>query len=285
MSELFSRAEDFIWRNARTIERRLFAFHFKGGSGQAVLDALRAYQNADGGFGHALEPDIRSPDSQPVPTQHALEVADAVGMAPVIAGEVCGFLQAITRPDGGVPFVLPSVRSYPRAPWWETADDPPGSLNPTAMLAGLLHKSGSRHAWLAVADAFCRPRIEAWVPDEPHALSCVLGYLEHAPDRTWADAQLGRIGAAMLESGLVAEPGAEGYVRDALDWAPTPQHPLRGLFPQPTIDACIQARVARQGDDGGWPIAWPPPSVAAEYEWRGWVTLSALVTLRANGAL
>ena len=59
---IFNRAEKFIYNNARLLERQLFAFHFKGGSREQVLTALSAYQNADGGFGHALEPDIRCPD-------------------------------------------------------------------------------------------------------------------------------------------------------------------------------------------------------------------------------
>lgn len=53
---------------------------FKDGSPNYVVDALRLYQNADGGFGNALEPDIRCPDSQPVPVQYALKVLDPVGL-------------------------------------------------------------------------------------------------------------------------------------------------------------------------------------------------------------
>ena len=84
MTSVFDHAETFIWSNARLLERRLFAYHFRGGARQAVLAALRAYQNEDGGFGQALEPDIRCPDSQPVPVQHALEIMDAVGADAVI---------------------------------------------------------------------------------------------------------------------------------------------------------------------------------------------------------
>ena len=40
-----------------------------------------------------------------------------------------------------------------------------------------------------------------------------------------------------------------------------------------------------QQDDGGWPIAWDPPSEAARCEWRGIVTLGALRTLTSYGRL
>lgn len=286
MSSLLTRAEEFIWCNARLLERQLFAFHFKGGSADAVVMALRAYQNADGGFGNALEPDIRCPDSQPVPTQHALEFLDAVGRCsgPMVdAG--CAYLESITTEQGGVPFVLPSVRAYPRAPWWQTDDQPPASLNPTAMIAGLLHKQHVQHPWLARASGFCWSKIPELEPQEQHEMLCVIEFLRHAPEREQAEAQIERLATGLLASGLVAEAGAEGYVRDALDWAPTPDHPFRPYFSQQQIDACLDVRIARQQDDGGWPIAWEPPGPAAVAEWRGWVTLQSLVTLRENGRL
>jgi hypothetical protein len=53
-------AWDFILRNARVLDGRRFAFRFDGGDSADVVAALRPYQNADGGFGHALEPDLRA---------------------------------------------------------------------------------------------------------------------------------------------------------------------------------------------------------------------------------
>jgi hypothetical protein len=107
MKNLFERAEEFIWQNARLLERRLFDFHFRSGSSQAVLSALHAYQNEDGGYGNALEPDIRCPESQPVPTQHALEILDTTGFDEMMVQRMCEFLLRITTEEGGVPFVEP----------------------------------------------------------------------------------------------------------------------------------------------------------------------------------
>ena len=47
----------------------------------------------------------------------------------------------------------------------------------------------------------------------------------------------------------------------------------------------LDALASRQHDDGGWPIAWTPPSPAAEFEWRGRWTLEALLCLRAYGRI
>ena len=38
---------------------------FEDGPAEPVIEALRGYRNPDGGFGHALEPDVRCPSSQP----------------------------------------------------------------------------------------------------------------------------------------------------------------------------------------------------------------------------
>lgn len=285
MTKTFAHAETFIWSNARLLERRLFEYHFRGGAGQAALAALRPYQNADGGFGQALEPDIRCPDSQPVPVQHALEIMDAVGPDAEMIRRACDFLTTITTAEGGVPFVLPTVRAYPRAPWWNTDDDPPASLNPTAAIAGLLHKLEVEHPWLPLATAYCWEKIAALQASEMHELGTAITFLRYVPDRPRAERELDRLGQLLLTSGMVAGLDSADYVRKPLDWAPTPDHPLRRLFDEATIQANLDVLLAGQQDDGGWQITWPPISPGCELEWRGWVTLAALQTLRANGRL
>ena len=78
-TENFNKARDFILVNARMIERRLFHFYFEQGSAEGVYHALYAYRNEDGGFGHGMEPDTASPESQPLFSVMALETLDEVG--------------------------------------------------------------------------------------------------------------------------------------------------------------------------------------------------------------
>ena len=61
-------AETFIWSAARLVDRHRYALLFADGPAEPVVDALRGYRNEDGGFGHALEPDLRAPSSQPAST-------------------------------------------------------------------------------------------------------------------------------------------------------------------------------------------------------------------------
>jgi hypothetical protein len=76
----FGKAETFIWENGRLLERRLFDYFFRGGSKESVLSAIKAYQNEDGGFGHALEPDLRTPESQPLYVEFGLRTLYEAGI-------------------------------------------------------------------------------------------------------------------------------------------------------------------------------------------------------------
>lgn len=282
----FERAQDFIWRNARLLERHLFACLFTGGPGEAVLAALRAYQNADGGFGNALEPDMRCPLSQPVSTDLALQVLDLIdAFADPMVSRACDFLASISTPAGGLPTALPSVTDYPAAPWWADLAKATESLNPTAGAVGLLLKHRVQHPWVKRAAEFCWQAIENTDTTDYHQVMPAITFLEHAPDRRRAERQLQVISVRILGSDAVAhDTEAAGYVQKPLDWAPTPESFGRGLFSDEVIETHLAALARRQQPDGGWPINWQALSPGCEMEWRGWMTVRAVRTLRAYGA-
>ena len=281
------RAQDFIWRNARLLERQLFAYLFANGPKDAVLPALCAYQNADGGFGNALEPDKRCPTSQPVDVEFAFRTLDALGIfGDAMVMRACDFLVSIVTPEGGVPFALPSVTAYPRAPWWRADENSPVSLNPTAAIVGLLLKHKVKHPWVDSATAFCWRAIAESETRQFHDLMPMITFLEHALDRARAERELKRIAARILEPGMVTmETYGEGYVKYPLDWAPTPESFCRHLFSDQVIEVHLRALAARQQEDGGWLNNWETISPTVALEWRGIVTLRALQTLQAYGAL
>ena len=51
--EVVERAAGFMAAHARLLERRLFELQFQGGDAKTAVDAVLAYRNPDGGFGHA----------------------------------------------------------------------------------------------------------------------------------------------------------------------------------------------------------------------------------------
>jgi hypothetical protein len=282
---MFTRARDFVLRHARLLERLTFAAHFEGGATAPVRHALAAYQNDDGGFGLALEPDKRDPNSQPVDVQFALETMDAVGDFDIgMAKRACAWATSVSTEEGGVPFALPSVNDYPHAPWWQTEADPPANLNPTAAIVGVLLKHRVEHPWVAQAEDFCWRAIPKINRTEFHELMPVLAFLVHAADRARADKATAQVLERIAAPGAVAlDPDAGGYIHMPLEWAPAPQSPCRKLFSDAVIARHLDALAARQKEDGGWPISWGPISPAVEFEWRGIRTVEALRTLKAYG--
>ena len=282
-----SKATDFIWRTARLLEQRRFAYLFLDGQRQAVLEALRPYQNPDGGFGNGLEPDIRGPVSQPVPTWMALCILDEAGaFADPLVTRACDYLLTITTPDGGVPFVLPSVRDYPRAPWWETGDQPPASLNPTAAIAGLLHKHRVEHPWLTAATEYCWRKLDEMERTDPYEMRAVLPFLDFVSDRQRAENVFARVGPKILEQKLVAlTPTTQNDTHNPLNFAPRPQSLASRLFSDEVIETHVDALASAQQEDGGWQFNWLAWNPASALEWRGVVTTEAVVTLRAYGRL
>jgi hypothetical protein len=290
MDDLFTAAETFLLAEARLVERRLFATRFRNAPAAGVIDALRGYQNDDGGFGHGLEPDKRCPASLPIDVEFAFQVSAAAGAPdPEMLGRACDFLSrtaAQVDADGAVPLAFPIIESYPRAEHWTEWTYEPG-LNPTAGLAGLLYRLDFEHSWRDEATRYCWKALESGkLPDEVHALAEVFVFLEHVPDRTRAEEHM----AAVLEH-LTAQtmfhldPQTPGYGLSPLQVAPTPDSRSRKLFTEAQITAHLDHLTQNQQPDGGWPIRWDPPSAAALLEWRGIVTLGALRTLHANGRL
>jgi hypothetical protein len=278
-------AGEFILREARLLDRQRFAFRFHGGDARAVVASLRGYQNADGGFGNALEPDLRCAASQPVPAEHALHILDQVGRFDTdVVERMCDWLQTVTTDEGGLPFVLSSVVEGPHAPWWVPTGE--AHVNPTAGIAGLLHKHEFAHPWLAAATEFCwralTERLDQAGGDD--AIS-VLEFLEHVPERDRAEQSFEPLAERIRNELVAVDPSTPGYVKMPLEFAPRPDALARRLFDDATIKVHLDALAARQQDDGGWPITWEPPSTAAVSEWRGFMTVKWLDVLDNYGRL
>jgi len=278
-------ATDFVYSHARLLERHRLAYLLGQAGPEPVVQALRAYHNADGGFGHAVEPDMRAPLSQPVGIHTALEILHEVGVREddLIRG-AADWLTTITRDDGGIPFCLPSVVDYPRNPIWQPADE--SSIIQTAANAAALHALGAEHPWLDGADAFVWRWLDAL---ELASIDADLGtgyqvrfavsFLNAHPDATRAEAALDAL-APDIGRVVATEPG--GDVQTPLDFAPFPDSRARRMSEQADIDRHLEALAADQRDDGGWMFGWDQWNPTATTEWRGVLTLHALRILRRN---
>ncbi|MFJ8862563.1 hypothetical protein ACIRD8_29560 [Streptomyces sp. NPDC102451] len=291
-----ARAEQFVWLTARVLEQRRFAHLFLEGDADIVETALAAYRNEDGGYGHALEPDLRGPVSQPLHTAHALSVLDSIGRCGGLRVErICRYLTDVSTKEGALPALHPSQRGYPAAPFIPVVDDPPAELLATGPVVGLLHRNQVWHAWLFRATDFCWAAVDALEQSHPYEIEAAVAFLDGVPDRARAESAADRLGQLVREQRLVvldpvhrAEyPVAPGYAPGEhhfpYDYARTPGSLARRWFSDGELERSLDHLAAEQEEDGGWPVNWRQWAPGTALEGRPIVTLKALQTLRAYG--
>jgi hypothetical protein len=303
MSIDLAAARAFMTTHARILDRRRFLRIIGEGDSAGETDALiaaaDAYRNGDGGYGWGAEPDLRSPESQPGGALHAFEAFAEIAPATTgRAAELCDWLNAVSLPDGGLPFAFPVTEPAGCASFWVEADSGTSSLHITAAVSAEAQRVArhdpavASHPWLGRATEFCLDAIAA--RDHPsHALELrySLGLLDAvaASGQAQSDralALIGRLGAAIPDSGcLHVAGGREDEMMRPLDFAPVPGRPARSVVSEAAVAADLKRLAGLQQDDGGWPGEWASASAAAELEWRGWITARAVSILRANGIL
>ncbi|MFI6708003.1 hypothetical protein ACIBF7_16340 [Nonomuraea sp. NPDC050478] len=286
-------AASFMAGHARVLDRRRFELMEGGGDVAGVLAALDAYRNPDGGYGWGLEPDLRSPESQPGAALHAFEVLEEIAPATSPrAAELCGWLESVTRDDGGLPFALPLGLPAATAPWWAGADPSVSSLQITSVSAAAAHRVAAHdpavaaHPWLRRATDHCLEAIGALrEPPGAYVLAFAVRFLDAVYEsRPEAAGLLARLAKLVPADGRV--PVAGGTADEALrplDFAPYPGRPARELFAPGVVEADLDRLAGEQRDDGGWSVEYARISPAGALDWRGAITVWALGVLRRNG--
>ncbi len=181
------KAKEFIYRNARPIELALWNYYMEQGSIDDVLHNLSFYQNEDGGFGHALEPDSFNPNSAPIETWQATKILQQVGYGdsshPIIQGilRYLGSGEAFLEETGQWKGSVPENNNYPHAIWWSYEPDKEGeySPNPSAALAGfiLCYAFEGSELWQkgkTLAQKSYQWLVENYPIQEEHMLECYI---------------------------------------------------------------------------------------------------------------
>jgi hypothetical protein len=277
-------AEQFVFANARLLDRHRLGVLRHGASTEPVIDALSAYRNADGGFGHALEPDVRGPHSEPAASLHALDVLAGIGALdhPYVPA-VAAWVTSIASPDGGVPLVLPAAADYPRAPWMQASD---GGSQLTYALAAKLWEAGIDSPWLERATAWCWERIEGESDLGAYGVRFALDFLDAVPDAARAEAAIDALRPAIGADGMLPVPGGTADERlTPLTLSVRHDGRSRRLFTAAQIDADLDRLTAAQQPDGGWTFDWLAWSPGQSVEWRGILTVGALAVLGGHGRL
>ncbi len=148
----FESARSFVYKNTRPLDLARWTFLFEGGSKEDLLKVLATYQDEDGGFGHALEPDCWNPDSSPIQTWTATQIIKEINLEdkehPIIQG-ILNYLSSGKDFDGHTwANAIPTNNDHPHAPWWGFYPNPEPSYNPTASLIGFILKYADRNSQL-----------------------------------------------------------------------------------------------------------------------------------------
>jgi len=121
-SKDFSEIEKHVNRNARSLEKALWDYNFENRAKEPVLKTLAYYQNEDGGFGNALEPDNWNPESTPYTTLFALNILFEIDFYdiehPLFKGIIKYFSSGANMTEYGWKFAIKTNNNYPHAPWW-----------------------------------------------------------------------------------------------------------------------------------------------------------------------
>jgi hypothetical protein len=280
-------AERFIYDDARLLERHRLAVLFRDAPGSRVLDALRPYRNDDGGWGHALEPDLRGPDSQVSGALSALEVLAELGVAadPAVTRlvtETADWLASVALPDGRVPQVLPTAAGYPAAPWMQPNDN--GLL--TFAIAARMWELGVRHPWLDAATAWCWGQLEDETPVNGYTVLFALNFLDAVPEPDRVADAVERLRPVLRDDGSIAvDEGQDDEKLTPLQLSARPGAPSRALYSEAQISAELDRLEGEQLEDGGWDFDFEHWSPGQTVDWRGIVTLGALRTLQLHGRL
>ena len=303
--EAFGRARQFVMAQARPLERALFEHRFEGSTVDGVLAELAHFQNEDGGFGQALEPDLRTPSSSALATGIGLRMLREFGFPadnPMVR-KALAYLIATYDDEAQVWRVVPSdTNSFPHAPWWHDED---GSLVqlfdgfriiPRALIVGLLHHYSPLvpAGWL---DELTEETVrlietvevlgEGGGSDLEYAI--ILAETKNLPQH-YATRLKARIREA-IPAVVVRDPAKwESYCITPLRVVPSPQSFGADLI-QDELQIHLDYQIAHQTPDGTWDPTWswgksyPEVWEKAKLEWCGHLTLEAVTQLRAFGRI
>lgn len=173
----------WIIQNARQLEISLWKYFLEEGSQNEVLDVLALYQNEDGGFAQALEPDNWNINSTPSTTLFALNILKSIGYLdinhPLYQGIINYLSSGGDMMEYGWMFNTPSNDEFPHAPWWGYNEEANKieSVGITAEFSAfILEYVDSQSKLYQTAMNFTRKLMDKMMNEENHGDMGVSGY-------------------------------------------------------------------------------------------------------------
>jgi hypothetical protein len=290
----FERARRFIEDHGRPLEVARLHVFFDGAPAEEVIKELAHFQNPEGGFGRALESDLRTPDSSALATSVAFQILREVGAKnnELAAPAVDYLLHTIDQSRLRWAMIPESAENSPHAPWWSQAGLQESfgffRLNPTAELLGYLYDYAELVP-VNLLDALSEQillRLKALDVIGMHDFLSVKRLTETKPLKSSYRQSLLEQLFRLMDSALVRDPDQwTDYGLKPLQVADSPDSSFYPAL-QELIPVNLDFEIAAQNEDGSWPVSWSWGGLFPEIweigraEWSGVITLMHLIDLK-----
>jgi hypothetical protein len=295
LKEVLEKAQDYVFNYGRPFEKELLDFHNNQGSKEAVISALEAYKNDDGGFGKALEADFRAQESSVLCTTFAMDILIDIGVTadhPVIRSAAT-YLTTNYHEDLKSWRLIPELpENYSHAPWWnqnKLAEVFNNFLeNPRVKILGymfeypILFANDLRTKLLELVLNYLQNRS---VEISIDSIDCYLLLLDSKNLPTEVKATLfSRLCEMILASVEEDQEKWDLYAMKPLDLIKQKDSPFIKIMPD-LVQQNVEYYIKTQKDDGSWDPPWLWDNgddqgwQQAKIDWTGFVTLDRLKKL------
>lgn len=266
----FGEIRQWIYRNARPVDFTRWQYHFESGNGDSVAKALAAYQNQDGGFGHALDGGSWNPNSSPRTAAAAVRILREVNLYsyshPVVMRLLVYLSMTPYYNAYGWPLSIPSDWEHPHAAWMECEGNE-DSFALTGYLVGYILRCGSAHnPFYAEAEILAKSMIGKLYYQKALDSRELASYCSLLEDIRAADLmqqfdgerflrRLHMVVSATIQGGIATDTPSVGSL--PLACIPSPESPLyegNGKIVSRALDTLIKAR--QPGGIWDIPAAW-----------------------------
>ena len=276
MTISLDRARDYVFTHGMPWERALFSWRFDDGPLEHLQRCLLCYKNADGGWGHGLEHDLKAPLSHPAALEYLLGVLryHDIPVGTLLDGTVAwlerqqlaGRLAA--QPDGAGQVAAGAVvDGVGRA---EAPDSIVGNLHALGLATPRL-LNATRH-WAEQHHSVEGIRSNDWLFMTYHSFDYFMN-IDDFP-------QLAGFRAATLAHTVaLAETLIPKRHYTLFFFAPEPDSPVAQALPEAALSRCLDTLATTQREDGGWADEHDLP------QWQPITTINVLTALQRYGGL
>jgi hypothetical protein len=288
----------YIYENARPLDKALYRYYFEYLPSSDVASELKRYQNEDGGFGNAIEPDFRLPLSSPMATTTGLQYASELQLTAkddIVKNAITYLLTNFDKETKCWHAVPKEVNQYPHAPWWHVNEETNNAevesnwANPNAEIVSyfLQYEELVPEYFLQEVKELALHNFSETVTEmEMHDLLCYIKLFEALPENE-VKQYMEQLASSVKEIVETTRAAWENYGPKPMAFAPTP-NALLYTFLKDEVLLQIPYEIEKLKEEGYWEPNWAwgqyeDTWLQAKEEWQGFLTVKMIKSLKEFG--